>query len=42
MPETLFEFDWFQPSSSFDIAPDGRFVMIRDETPPATSIGRSP
>ncbi len=34
----LFEHDWMQPRSSFDVAADGRFVMIRDETPPVTSI----
>ena len=38
LPEMLFEHDWMQPRSSFDVAADGRFVMIRDETPPVTSI----
>jgi hypothetical protein len=38
IPEVLFELDWIQPSSSYDVAADGRFVMVRDETPPATSI----
>ena len=38
LPEMLFEHDWMQGQSSFDVAADGRIVMIRDETPPATSI----
>ena len=37
LPKILFEHDWMQ-RASFDVAADGRFVMIRDETPPATSI----
>lgn len=38
LPKMLFEHDWMQRGVSFDVAVDGRFVMIRDETPPATSI----
>ncbi len=37
LPKMLFEHDWMQ-RASFDVAADGRFVIIRDETPPATSI----
>ena len=38
LPEMLFEHDWVQRGWMFDVAGDGRFIMIRDETPPATSI----
>jgi len=37
-PKQLFEGSYLQGTGSYDVAPDGRFLMIKDERRPSTEL----